>query len=71
MLIKTVIKRCQDFRPPGPFERKLLNEKLSWRQTSLNKFPTAHNSCSLVCILTRDGQMLDENFANQLDKDSL
>ena len=53
MLIKTVIKRWQDFRPPGFFERKLLNEKLSCRQTSLNKFPTARNSCSLVRILNR------------------
>ena len=53
MLIKTVIKRCQDFRPPEFFERKLLNKKLGCRQKSLNKFPTAHNSCSLVRNLNR------------------
>ena len=53
MLIKTVIKRCQDFRPPEYFERKLLNKKLGCRQKSLSKFPTAHNSCSLVRNLNR------------------
>ena len=53
MLIKTVIKRCQDFLPPEYFERKLLNKKLGCRQKSLSKFPTAHNSCSLVRNLNR------------------
>ena len=53
MLIKTVIKRCEDFRPPEFFERKLLNKKLGCRQKSLNKFPTAHNNSSLVRNLNR------------------
>ena len=53
MLIKTVIKRCEDFRPPEFFERKLLNKKLGCRQKLLNKFPTVRNNSSLVRNLNR------------------